>query len=221
MTGQAAHVGGADAALPAGDFSAWLRDMRRALAGRGGMDVACGDCRGCCVSSYYVKVRADEVRAMERIGADRLRPGPPDDPASRLLGFGPDGHCHMLVAGNCSIYPDRPETCRAYDCRVYAAAGMQAGDGKPVINARVARWRFTHPTPQDQAEHRAVTAAANYLRQHPVRFPNGHVPSQPRDIAVLAVKVYAAFMNPPVRDADIRAAMFHSLRTFEQVQHGT
>src|SRR5690349_16482058 len=83
--------------LPAGDFSRWLREMRIALGGRGGMDVACGSCRGCCTSSYYVKVRASETAALERIGAANLEPGPPGDPGSRLLGFQPDGHCRMLI----------------------------------------------------------------------------------------------------------------------------
>ena len=46
--------------LPAGDFSGWLRAMRSALAGGPGMQVACGDCVGCCTSSYFIKVRPHE-----------------------------------------------------------------------------------------------------------------------------------------------------------------
>jgi Fe-S-cluster containining protein len=202
------------APLPAGDFSAWLRAMRAALASRGGMDVACGDCRGCCTSFYYVKVRADETKAIERIGEHRLEPGPPGDPGSRLLGHQENGHCRMLVNRACTIYTDRPETCRSYDCRVYAAAGMNAGDGKTEINARVARWRFDYPQERDRQEHRAVTAAASYLRQHPVRFPGGHVPSRPSEIAVLAVKAYAVFLDPPADDAAIRAAIIRATEEF-------
>src|SRR5689334_9221911 len=145
--------------------------MRAALAGEAGMEVACGDCRGCCTSSYYVKVRAREAAALERIGAGNLEPGPPGEPGSQLLGFRENGHCRMLAGRNCTIYADRPETCRTYDCRVFTAAGMDAGPGKDEINERVALWRFDHPSERDHAEHRAVTAAANYLRQHPVRFP--------------------------------------------------
>src|SRR5690349_3195752 len=60
--------------LSAGDFSQWLRAMRRALAGDGGMDVACGACRGCCVSAYYVKVRDHETAAIASIGVEKLQP---------------------------------------------------------------------------------------------------------------------------------------------------
>jgi Fe-S-cluster containining protein len=202
--------------LPAGDFSQWLRDMRDALASRGGMDVACGSCRGCCTSSYFVKVRARETLALSRIGMANLEPGPPGDPGSRLLGFQPNGHCRMLVSRECSIYNDRPETCRSYDCRVFAAAGMDAGPGKTEINERVARWAFTYPTTQDRAEHRAVTAAAAYLRQHPVRFAGGHVPSRPSEIAVLAVKAYTVFLDPLAADTALRAALVGAVEEFER-----
>ena len=202
--------------LPAGSFSEWLRAMRGSLAGDGGMDVACGDCRGCCVSSYYVKVRAHESAALARIGAENLQPGPSEDPGTSLLGFRADGHCRMLVAGNCSIYEHRPETCRSYDCRIYAAAGMNAGDDKPVINARVSRWRFQYPAASDREHHRAVTAAASFLRQHPVRFPNGHVPSRPSEIAVLAVKGYTAFLGPPRSDAETSTALIQAVLQFDR-----
>ena len=206
--------------LPAGGFSEWLLAMRRALAGNGGMDVACGDCRGCCTSSYYVKVRARETDAIACIGEHNLESGPPGDPGSRLLGHGPDGHCRMLVERECTIYHNRPETCRSYDCRVFAAAGMDAGEGKLEINQRVARWRFSYDTGSDHAAQRAVAAAAGFLRQHPVRFPGGHVPSRPSEVAVLAIKVYAVFLEPPGDDAAIRDAIVRAAGEFDSAASG-
>ncbi len=199
--------------LPAGDFSTWLRAMRLSLSGQGDMDVACGDCRGCCVSFLYVKVRDHEKAAIARIGEHNLEPGPP---GSRLMGFRDVGHCVMLREGNCSIYAHRPETCRTYDCRVFTAAGLEAGENKPVINRRVAQWRFAFAAEQDRAEQRAVAAAASYLRQHPVRFPGGHVPSRPSEIAVLAIKIYPVFLDPPDDDAAIRAAIVRAALDFER-----
>jgi Fe-S-cluster containining protein len=200
--------------LPAGNFSEWLRDMRRALAGDGGMDVACGDCVGCCTSSYYIKVRSKESRALAAIDPRHLDPEP-TAAGDRIMGFTSNGHCHMFANGGCSIYADRPETCRTYDCRVFAAAGMPAGgDDKSVINERVARWRFEYASDTDRIEHGAVRAAANYLRQHPVRFPNGRVPSRPSDIAVLAVKTYRVFLDPPANDPDIARAIVEANREF-------
>lgn len=200
--------------LPAGNFSEWLQAMRTALAGDGGMDVACGDCVGCCTSSYYIKVRAKESRALLAIGPRYLDPEP-TAAGDRIMGYDAHGHCHMFRNGGCSIYADRPETCRAYDCRVFAAAGIAAGgDDKSVINERVSRWRFDYPSDIDRAEQRAVRAAANYLRQHPVRFPNGRVPSRPSDIAVLAVKTYRVFLDPPANDPDISRAIIDANRAF-------
>ena len=68
-------------ALPAGDFSTWLHAMRRALAGGPGMQVACGDCVGCCTSSYFIKVRPRESEALRHI-----RSGAPDPGARRAAG---------------------------------------------------------------------------------------------------------------------------------------
>jgi uncharacterized protein len=199
----------------AGPFSDWLRAMRAALAGSSGMDVACGDCVGCCTSSYFIKVRAHEKAAIEQIGADCLRPVPGGSSGNLLMGFDAQGHCFMFANGGCSIYTNRPETCRTYDCRVFTAAGMNAGEDKSVINERIASWRFDYPNPRDHEEHRAVTAAASFLRQHPVRFPGGRIPSRPSEIAVLAVKSYQVFLDKPASDAEIAAAIVEACRSFD------
>jgi Fe-S-cluster containining protein len=205
--------------LPAGGFSHWLRAMRSALAGGPGMEVACGDCVGCCTSSYYIKIRPHEQRALERIGAQNLESEAAAD-GSRLMGFGANGHCHMFSDGGCSIYRDRPETCRTYDCRIYTAAGIDAGEGRDVINGRISQWQFDYPGHTDREEHRAVEAAASYLRQHPVRFPNGRIPSRPVEIAVLAVKVYEVFLDPPGTDREIVAAIIQAVRNFNRREQG-
>jgi uncharacterized protein len=204
-----------DEPLPAGDFSAWLRAMRRALAGGPGMNVACGDCVGCCTSSYFIKVRTHETRALAAIDAKFLTDAPGPAPA-RLMGYLDNGHCPMYSGRGCSIYPDRPETCRTYDCRVFTAAGMPAGGAdKSVINERVARWRFEFPTEQDRREQRAVEAAARFLRQHPVRFPGGHVPSRASEIAVLAVKTYEVFLGAELDQRATAAALVAAACAFD------
>jgi uncharacterized protein len=202
--------------LPAGDFSAWLHAMRQALAGTGGMDVACGDCRGCCTSSYFIKIRPHESDTRRAVGEDCLQPAPNSPPGTMLMGYDEHGHCAMLRAGNCSIYQHRPDTCRTYDCRVFAAAGTTPGAEKPVISERVARWRFEYPADRDREEHRAVTAAANFLRRYPVKFPGGRVPSRPSEIAVLAVKAYEVFLHSQGPDPDTAAAVVSACRRFDE-----
>lgn len=207
---------GSEAPLPAGNFSEWLRAMRSALAGGAGMQVACGECRGCCTSSYYIKVRATEADALAHIPSDRLVEMPGDPSGTRLMGYDAHGHCPMLKDGDCSIYSHRPDTCRTYDCRVFTAAGMDAGPGRGVINERVARWRFEYPDAGDTREQSAVRAAAAFLRQHPVRFPNGHVPARAADIAVLAVKAYPVFMGAAGSHEDTVAGIIEACRKFDQ-----
>lgn len=202
--------------LPAGDFSTWLRAMRRALAGGAGMDVACGDCVGCCTSSYYIKVRPQETETLRHIDPGHLIPAPDGPPGTWLMGYDTQGHCPMYRTSGCTIYSHRPDTCRTYDCRIFTAAGMNAGDGRTVINQRIASWRFEYHDDAGSAEHRAVTAAANFLRQHPVRFPDGHVPSRPSEVAVLAVKSYEVFLTAPASDAEAAAAIVAACRHFDQ-----
>ena len=201
-------------ALPAGDFSEWLRAMRSALAGGPGMQVACGECVGCCTSSYFIKVRPHEAAARQLIPSQHLIPSP-GEPGTLMMGYDDKGHCPMFGAGGCSIYANRPETCRTYDCRIFSAAGMKAGDGRPVINERIARWRFEY-SGTGLREHQAVMATASFLRQHVVRFPGGHIPSRPAEIAVLAVKAYPVFMTEPASDEDAAAAIIAACKLFDQ-----
>jgi len=203
------------APLPAGNFSDWLRAMRAALAGGPGMDVACGECVGCCTSSYYIKVRAHESDALRHIPPAQLAPAP-DEPGTRLMGFDAAGHCPMFGAGGCSIYPHRPETCRTYDCRIFTAAGMEAGPGRTMINERIARWCFEFADEDQRREQRAVQAAARFLRQHPVRFPGGHIPARPSEIAVLAVKSYGVFLDGEPDHATAVTGIVEACRAFDQ-----
>jgi len=201
--------------LPAGNFSEWLRAMRRALAGGPGMEVACGDCVGCCTSSYFIKVRSHETAALQHIPREHLQPSPAEA-QTQLMGYDAAGHCPMFDGRGCSIYQHRPETCRTYDCRIFSAAGIQAGAERSVINERVARWEFEYPAESDREEHRAVKAAAAFLRQHPVRFPNGMIPSRPSEIAVLAVKSYGVFLGQAPQDSVAASGIIEACRNFDQ-----
>src|SRR6185295_9201015 len=101
-------------------------------------------CVGCCTSSYFIKVRPHEAAALNHIAPELRSVAPGEPEGTWLMGYDAQGHCPMFAAGGCSIYPDRPATCRTYDCRVFTAAGMNAGAGRNMINERVARWRFDY-----------------------------------------------------------------------------
>jgi Fe-S-cluster containining protein len=152
-----------DGVLAAGPFSAWLRGIRAALDTGADSDVPCGTCTACCTSSQFVHVEPDEVDTLAHIPSDLLFPAPRMPAGHLLLGYDERGHCPMLVDGACSIYEHRPRTCRTYDCRIFPAAGIDAGAERPAIARQARRWRFEHPTAGDRADHDAVLAAAQQL----------------------------------------------------------
>ena len=187
--------------VEAGSFGNWLKDIRASLRGDGGTDVPCGDCVGCCVSSYFIPVRSTDHRARAVIPAELLVTAPGQTGGDVMMGYREDGTCPMLSSGRCTIYAARPQTCRDYDCRVFAAAGIDAGGpDKHVINKRVHEWRFTYANEAEMAAHRAVRSAAEFIRNKASCFPNGRAPTAPTGIAVLAVKAYKVFLNERTGD---------------------
>jgi hypothetical protein len=132
----------------------------------------------------------------------------------------PDGSCPMLDAGRCTIYAERPQTCLDYDCRIFAAAGIDAGGAdKAVINRRVREWRFTYPTLADRRAHDAVLAAASFIQERRSSFVT-RVPTAPMGIAVLAIKVYEVFLHQQSAtrsDNEIAQAILRANREFDIV----
>ena len=144
--------------IDAGAFGGWLADARAAIRGERDADVPCGTCTACCTSSHFVHVAADETDTLAHIPAELLFPAPGFPAGHVLMGYDDQGRCPMLGDGGCSIYEHRPRTCRTYDCRVFAAAGVVPD--APAIAARVEQWEFSHRTPADDAAHGEVRAAA-------------------------------------------------------------
>jgi len=155
-----------DSSLSAGDFSAWLRGMEAALRDEAPAAVPCGGCTACCTSSQFVHIGPDETDTLAHIPAELLFPAPGRPRGHVLLGYDERGHCPMLIDGRCSIYEHRPKTCRTYDCRIFAAAGLDVDaedDRKAPIAGQARRWRFGFPTDDDRRRHAAVRAAARSL----------------------------------------------------------
>jgi len=179
--------------LNAGTFSQWLSSMRDVLRGDRDADVPCGDCVGCCVSSYPIPLRLGDTVAREQVPEGRLigpaRPGEP-----WLMGYADDGSCPFLLEQRCSIYGQRPQTCRDYDCRIYTAAGLVPDGNRPVIAGRVKAWQFTFDSEQDLQEAQAVGRAAHFIRTNQTLFPPGMRAGSATAAAVLAIKTYPVFL---------------------------
>lgn len=190
-----------DPALPAGEFGAWLAELRASLRDDRAMDVACGDCSGCCTASYFVTLRPNDVAARAHIPQALRVPAPNGPPGHELVGYDERGHCPMLADGRCTIHAHRPQTCRTYDCRVYAAAGIAAGGpAQARITQRSRQWSFEYADERARRAHAAVIRAARFLRDDAASFPRGRAPSRPPEVAVAAIKVYALFLDDAVPD---------------------
>lgn len=181
-----------DEELPAGDFSAWLRDTGAALAEKRPAQVPCGACNACCRTSHYIHVRPEERRALRKLPRAYLYPAPAMPPGVFVLGYDAAGRCPLLVEERCTIYADRPIACRTFDCRIYAAAGIAAD--RPDIHEQARRWAFTYPSAQDLEEQEAVRAAVRFIGEHPESLPSAAAHRQPLRVAVLAIAVHERFL---------------------------
>ncbi|MEQ8860174.1 MAG: YkgJ family cysteine cluster protein [Pseudomonadales bacterium] len=180
--------------LAAGDVGIWLDEMSRALDEPGEMRVPCGSCNACCRSAYFIHIGAGEVETLARIPRALLVPAP-GRPEDRVMGFDERGHCPMLVGDACSIYPQRPLTCRRFDCRVFAAAGVDPSeDGKTEVAARTRRWRFDYARAHDRRRHAAVVTAARLLDENRRQLGRA-APANRTQQAVQAVACHEAVLE--------------------------
>ena len=196
--------------IDAGDFGAWLIQARAALRGTAGSARALRRLHRLlhllvfaskCVRRMRPRWSGYRRRPCSARWAPRPATGPCDPNA--------DGTCPMLACGQCTIYAQRPQTCLDYDCRVFAAAGIDAGgEDKAVINRRVRDWRFRFATrrgparrmpPSTPPRPSSATRASN--------FRPAPRPRNPLGIAALALRVYPVFLppGPPARHGRDRA----------------
>lgn len=202
----------------AGDFDAWLQGILLSFKTGEAVDVPCGECRGCCSAGRFVHLTPSDQSAHLAIPKQFLQRAPGMPKGHAVMGYLAGGFCPMLTNGNCSIYSSRPSTCRTFDCRVLAAAGLNVGGRwNERINERVQAWRFSLPTEDSQKCLKAIRNAANFIKQHPEAFPGGRAPSEPTTIAVLAVKVHTVFLSSISNAAptDIANAIVTASRSFE------
>ena len=142
----------------------------------------------------FIHIKPEETRALKRIPKALQFPAPGLPKGNMLMGYNKKGECPMLVDAKCTIYEDRPQTCRDYDCRVFAATGIELDETtQAVIAEQVKRWKFEFPSELDRREHSAVQAAAAFLREHRDVFPEGALPASPTHWAILAIRIYEVF----------------------------
>lgn len=180
-----------DSEIPAGSLAAWRSTTADVLADRVAAEVPCGDCTACCRSSQFVHIGPDETDTLAYIPAELLFPAPGRPPGHVVLGYDELGRCPMLADEGCSIYAHRPRTCRMFDCRVFAATGVDPeGPGQHPIGERARRWRFDISRDADRHARDAVRAAVVFLRDRNAGAARMHG----TQLAVLAVVASEAFL---------------------------
>jgi Fe-S-cluster containining protein len=179
--------------LDAGDFSLWLAATRATLRDGGDADVPCSGCTACCTSAQFVHIDPDETDTLAHIPSELLVPAPGRSAGHAVLGYDENGHCPMLRDGACSIYEHRPRACRMYDCRVFAATGIEPGVEKPRLVEHVRRWRFRVISDDDRTRRDAVREAAAAASG-----TAGAPAASPTQIALTAITGYERYLPPEV-----------------------
>lgn len=180
----------------AGDFDTWLQSILASFKTGTGIDVPCGECRGCCSAGRFIHLLPSDQSAHSVISKHLLFRAPGMPKGHAVMGYLDGGICPMLKVGDCSIYSSRPSTCRTFDCRVLAATGLTMdGNWNDRINERVQTWQFTFSSEDAQRRHRAMRDTATFIQQHATAFPSGRAPTQPTTLAVLAIKVHSVFLS--------------------------
>lgn len=191
----------------AGKFAPWLRQTINIIHNRSEATVPCAECSACCNSAYFVHIRPSDTQALAHIPKALTFAAPGLPKGHRLLGYDENGRCPMYVDGGCSIYEFRPQTCRQYDCRVFAATGIGVeaqNDGAPRtrIKQQAERWSFEFSSDDDSEAFSAVQLAAKFLNAHADAFPLGFLPASNTQRAILAIESYALFLAPKHRSTN-------------------
>lgn len=116
-------------------------------------DVPCNGCTACCRDTA-ITVTDEEA---ERLGVEHTK----IVMGRRVLAHQSDGACVFLEDDHCRIHAERPRTCRVFDCRRMALAGVTPGP-MPHIAERVRQWQIVIENPSDRA---LVTQARALGRQ--------------------------------------------------------
>ncbi|MCR9259947.1 MAG: YkgJ family cysteine cluster protein [Pseudomonadaceae bacterium] len=181
--------------IEAGDFGHWLKVTLAAEAA----NVPCGECNACCRASYFIHITDNEYKTREHVPRELIFPAPGSGGKQWVMGFDETGSCPMLKQNSCSIYAHRPRTCRDFDCRVFAAAGISAsqpgaGDAKAEVDQQVLRWRFSYKTGNDKRKHTAIKAAAAFIRENQQQL-GAQAPATPTALALASLHIYELFLT--------------------------
>jgi hypothetical protein len=100
--------------------------------------VNCRSCRACCIE--YVDTPLLPVDAAEGLDVE-IRDG------RRFLRKKANGECVHLGDQGCTVYEQRPSTCRVFDCRDFAVSRL-SNPSLPLLNEAIAQWSVSGKLPK-------------------------------------------------------------------------
>jgi len=178
----------------AGKFSVWLEALKGSLEGRNSVNVPCGECIGCCTSSYFIHIKPTDIETLKYISKNIRFPAPNLPKGHYILGYDKNGHCPMFKQGKCSIYDFRPETCRQYDCRIYPATGLSLeNDDNHLIFEQSKNWKFDVSSDYDLEAFHAVKSATQFIIEKKEYFPYNLIPGNKPEQAIFAICISDIF----------------------------
>ena len=80
--------------------------------------VNCGTCTECCKGPRKLSISADDARRMKHYRVFT------QDGMKYYLARKENEDCVYLGETGCTIYEQRPDACRKYDCRDYVESGL-------------------------------------------------------------------------------------------------
>lgn len=134
-----------------GSFSTVMRKYMQGFKS-GNPDVPCNGCNKCCKSFKEISITDSESKNLNHLAKD----------GKLFLKLKENGECSYLVDNKCSIYNNRPKTCKEYDCRIYALANIRPENFPHPSEDGVGIFVLRNKTRDDEIMAAATAMAASY-----------------------------------------------------------
>jgi Fe-S-cluster containining protein len=141
---------------PFGSVTTFLREHDAGVRA-GATKTPCGTCTACCVSKEWAAVPLSAEEAERFADCAHYSAG------TWLLDRKPDGSCVKLIEGKCSVYQQRPRTCRLFDCRWAALIEAICRFGVADELARSALLQWEAPRITERRDRDALEAIARAI----------------------------------------------------------
>jgi hypothetical protein len=155
---------------PSGSVTTYLRKSTQGYLRDGSANVPCNGCTACCRDpNLFVDVTDEEAKRLKVHQDTNMDQREYKNGVAWVLDRNEKGECVYLIDNRCSIYSERPKSCRQYDCRVHLL-GFPVDPTQTVVNQEgVLQWsQFSQPTTEDKVAGLAIRLSIlHMLKENP------------------------------------------------------